>query len=266
MIQPITDETQAFLYPKKLSLGDGDTYQRMPTNAAETDSCTNVYEADVPLGGSAHSLRNQLMEQSPRRQHVSMKPRTDGRVVALTSPECAATPPPYDYLSSRSVRQVSPLIGSPPSMYHGQVLGASKGSGPTVLTNDEKYPLMPLSQSSYSHPSSQASAGGSPLPTRTKVGGLLRYGSPTFPPPTARDSDHSAPLSIASSGIQSVPGAVRRPVSFVRALEMSDQLSVTPSGRPPPRQLQQQPARGGGLQPTAEEDERAYGSGYEIAV
>jgi len=273
LIQPIADETEAFLHSKKLSLGDGDTYQRMPIKAAERDSYTNLYDADVPLGGSAHSLRNQLVEQvvpgSPRQQHISMKPvpytpRTDGHVMALTSPERAAAPPPYDYVSSRSVRQVSPLVGSPPSLYRGQVLGATKGSGPTVLANDEKYPLMPVSQSSYSQPSSQASAGGSPLPTRTKAGGLLRYGSPTFPPPTARDSDRSAPLSVATSGLQSMPGAVRRPVSFVRALEMSDQLAGAPTGRPRPPQ--QQPARGVGLQPTAEEDERAYGSSYEIAV
>jgi len=272
-IQPIADETQSFLHPKKLSHGDGDTYQQhMPTKTAETDSYTNLYEADVPLGGSAHSLRNQLVEQvvpgSPHQQHISMKPgpyvpRRDGHVMALTSPECTAAPPPYDYVSSHSIRLVSPLVGSP-SLYHGQVLGTTKGSGPTVLANEEKYPLMPLSQSSYSQLPSQASAGGSPLPTRTKAGGLLRYGSPTFPPPTARDSGHSSPLSAAASGIQSIPGAVRRPVSFVRALEMSDQLAGAPTGRL--QQPQQQLPHSSGLQPTAEEDERAYGSSYEIAV
>jgi len=271
-LQPIADETQAFLRQKKSSLGDGDDCQRVPTKVNETDSYTNLYEADVPLGGSAHSLRNQMVGQvrpgSPRQTQVSSKagshvPRTDGRSVGLTSPERSTAPPPYDYSSSRGVRQVSPLVGSPPSSYRGQVLGATKGGGTAVLASDEKYPLMLPSQSSYSQPFSQASGAGSPLPTRTKGGGLPRYGSPTFPPPTSRNAEQLAPLSVVASGVQNVPGAVRRPVSFVRALEMSDQLAGAPAGRPRP---QPQQSRVGVLQPPAEEDERAYGSSYEIAV
>ena len=246
----------------------------MPTKASEPNTYTNLYEADLPLGGSAHSLRNQLVGQarpgSPHQPPIASKsgshvPRTDGRSAGLSSPDRGAVPPPYDYSWSRGGRQVSPLVGSPPSSYRGQVLGATRGGGggPAVLASDEKYPLMLPSQSSYSQPSSQASAGGSPLPARTKAGGLPRYGSPTFPPPTSRDVDRSAALSVAAAGVQNVPGAVRRPVSFVRALEMSDQLAGTPAGRP----RTGQPQRAGVvLQPTTEEDERAYGSSYEIAV
>lgn len=193
----------------------------------EADSYQNVCEADVPLGGSAHSLRNQLVG-SPRQQHVLTKP---GLYVPWT--EHTTAPPPYDYSSSHGIYQASPL----PSPHRGM----TKGSGPTVLANDEKYPLM--------LPSSQTS----PLPARTKSSGLPRYGSPTFPPSATRDSDLQAPLSSATSG------AVRRPVSFVRALEASDQLVSTSSGR-------SRPPRAGGLQATAEDEERVYGSSYEIAV
>jgi len=234
----------------------------VPAKAAETDSYLNLYEADVPLGGSAHSLRNQMVGQPPMSKpgpHVYAS-RTDGRSVGLISPERSHA---CDHMSARSgVRQPAPLVGSPPSMYHGQGLGTAKGGGSaTALASDEKYPpMLPPSHSSYSQPPSQTSASGSPLPTRTKSGGLPRYGSPTFPPTTAREAGHLAPLSVAASGVQNVPGAVRRPVSFVRALEMSDQLAGSPAGRPHQR------PRAGGLQPTSEEDERAYGSSYEIAV
>lgn len=236
----------------------------------ETDSYMNLYEADLPLGGSAHSLRSQLVGQvrpgSPRQQQLSSKtglyvPRTDGRSAGLTSPERTTAPPPYDYSSSHGVRHVSPRVGSPPTSYRGQVLGATKGRGPAVLASDEKYPLMLPSQSSYSQPSSQASAGDSPLLTRTRAGGLPRYGSPTFPPTTSHGADRS--LAVVASGVQNVPGAVRRPVSYVRSLEMSDQLAGAAAGRPRPPQQQ---ARLGALQPTSEEEERAHGSSYEIAV
>jgi len=275
-LQPIAaDETRAFLHPTKPSLSDGDDSQHIPMKSAETDSYTNLYEVDVPLGGSAHSLRNQLVGPGSPHHHqqVSSKSRAygiraDGHGVVLTSPERSGAPSPYDYPSSRGIRQVSPHVSSPPASYRGQVLGATKG-GSAVLASDEKYPLMPAAAaSSYSQPSSQASTGGSPLLTRTKGPasvGLPRYGSPTFPPPTARDgSKSSAPLSVAASGVPSIPGAVRRPVSFVRALEMSDQLAgAVPAGRP---RQQQVPPRGGGLQTTVEEEERPFGSSYEIAV
>ena len=272
--QPIADETQAFLHQKKLSVDDVDDCKHTATKVAEKDSYTHVSEADLPLGGSAHSLRNQLVGPgSPRQPLMLSKPasyvaRTDGRAVGMTSPERSTPPPPYDYSSRAGGRHVSPFVGNPPSSYRGEVPpssyrgevpAATKGGAAAVLASDEKYPLMPVS---HSQPSSQASAGNSPLPTRTKVTGLPRYGSPTFPPPTARDANRPAPLSIAASGVQSVPGAVRRPVSFVRALEMSDQLAGSPAGRPRLQQL----ARGDVLQPTAEEDERTYESSYEIAV
>lgn len=269
-MQPVAEEKQSFLHQKKSSLSDGDGCQHVPTKVNESDLYTNLYEVDVPLGGSAHSLRNHLVGQvipvSAHQPQVSSKPgsyvpRSDGRSVSLTSAERSSSLPSYEY-SSGGVRQVTPLVGSPPSSYRGQVLGPTKGGGSAVLASDEKYPLMLPSQVSYNQPTPQVSAGGSPLPTRTKAGGLPRYGSPTFPPPTARDTGRPPALSVVASGVPNVPGAVRRPVSFVRALEMSDQLAGAPVGRPRP---QQQP-RVGVLQPTAEEDERTYGSSYEIAV
>jgi len=181
--------------------------------------------------------------------------------------------------------------------------------GAAVLASDEKYPPVPTTcHGPYTQPSSQGGSSSSP-PPRTKAGGLARYASPTFPPPTARGDagagvsvpsflppgaaphrDAAAGVSVPSflppgggapwdatplsaAGMSSVPGAVRRPASFVRALEISDELGASAAGvtassrQPSSRQPLQQPQqRAPALQPTAEDDERLYAPSYEIAV
>lgn len=202
-------------------------------------------------------MESPLEARMPKGPYV---PRGDGsRVVDHTSVvlDHTTVPLPHDYASSHGgVR----LISSPP---RGPIY---KGGGvAAVLASDEKYPLMPApapNKTSYSQPSSQASGGGSPLLSRTRAGvGLPRYGSPTFPPPTER----STVLAVATSGVSNVPGAVRRPVSFVRALEMADQLGGSAPGAVAGGRSRTQ-QRVGVLHTTAEEDDRTYGSSYEIAV
>lgn len=196
-------------------------------------------------------------------------------------------------------------VASPPSsVRHGPAMATARGAA--VLASDEKYPPVPTTcHGPYTQPSSQ---GGSPTP-RTNAGGLARYASPTFPPPTARGDagagvsvpsflppgaaphrDAAAGVSVPSllppgggaprdatplsaAGMSSVPGAVRRPASFVRALEISDELGASAAGvtassrQPSSRQPLQQPQqRAPALQPTAEDDERLYAPSYEIAV
>jgi len=85
---------------------------------------------------------------------------------------------------------------------------------------------------------------------------------------------------VDAPGITNVPGAVRRPMSFVKALEMSDRYAVGGSaGGAPPRGIggaqrgvgPRAGQRGGpvGLQADVsmvEEEGTMYGSSYEIAV
>ena len=79
--------------------------------------------------------------------------------------------------------------------------------------------------------------------------------------------------------LQNIPGAVRRPMSFVKALEMSDQLAVEEQQReqqrqqlqrhrmhPQPPQAQPQMQQLSPVDPVPEEDRQQYGSSYEISV
>jgi len=247
----------------------------------------SLYDSELPLGGSAHSLRNQLStaRQPPQPVHhlvmtSSGKPQPasymDPRGAAVSSPERSSILPAaaYEYASSRSGnRQMSP-----PTSY--------RGGGP-VLASDDRYPLMqsasvdnPLSRTRPptavdTRPPTASTAG--TRPSAVTAAGLPRYGSPTFPPPTSRDGagNRNVPLSVAASGVHNVAGAVRRPVSFVRAVEQSEQLAAGAVSQTR-AELARAPLGGARVavpQTTAELDERtantgssAYGSSYEIAV
>ena len=197
-------------------------------------------------------------------------------------------------------------VASPPSSV---LHGPAPARGAAVLASDEKYPLAPVPTTCHGPPYTQPSSQGGSPPPRTNAGGLVRHASPTFPPPTARGDagagvsvpnflppgaaphrDAAAGVSVPSflppgggaprdatplsaAGMSSVPGAVRRPASFVRALEISDELGASAAGvtassrQPSSRQPLQQPQqRAPALQPTAEDDERLYAPSYEIAV
>jgi hypothetical protein len=68
----------------------------------------------------------------------------------------------------------------------------------------------------------------------------------------------AAPMDI---DIDNVPGAVRRPMSFVRALEVSDQLAVQERQKQQTQQRQKQQTS-----PIEEDRQNLYGSSYEISV
>lgn len=270
------DEGQAFLNSsssnRQLDVDDSQSLSVAP----KCESYSNLYDQDLPLGGSAHSLRNQLvtgsgsLQQSPRpnRGGYSASPRAVRKAAGWQSggptakggmlPESNSPPPPYDYSSRVQDKPMTPRLGSPMGQSpHKQV--SSRG---LVLTNDEKYPV------SRGSPSLTKAADNVSPVARTIPMSMPRYGSPTFPPSTARDeTGHTVdvPLSVAAAGVQAVPGAVRRPMSFVRALEMSNQLTGAPSGRL--GGTRQNPlTRADGIQEAVEEDDRAFGSSYEIAV
>ena len=282
----------------------------------EQDAAMKPVTAGSAQPGSTGSPRP-THRKSTRSATAAQPYGTDGRTAAvMVSPERA-----YHHATSRggAVRQLTssppssvlhgpaPVTTRGPSGSHGPAMatatdqapsvhrvasppssvlhGPATARGAAVLASDEKYPPVPTTfHGPYTQPSSQ---GGSP-PPRTKAGGLVRYASPTFPPPTAR-GDAGAGVSVPSflppgggaprdatplsaAGMSSVPGAVRRPASFVRALEISDELGASAAGvtassrQPSSRQPLQQPQRAPALQPTAEDDERLYAPSYEIAV
>ena len=68
----------------------------------------------------------------------------------------------------------------------------------------------------------------------------------------------AAPMDI---DIDNVPGAVRRPMSFVRALEMSDQLAVQEHQKQQTHHRQKRQTS-----PIEEDRQNLYGSSYEISV
>lgn len=272
------DEGQSFLRPlqqPQLSATD----DLRTSMSAKSDSYSNLYEQDLPLGGSAHSLRNQLIGQgSPRPVHggrgipLSSKQGpysayAAGGNVPLNSPrDPCSPPPPYDCSPRGGPRPVPHhQVGSPLAASRGPLPQQLTSRGATVLASDEKYPMLSDRISRSPPPSLSANN-----PTRTAPMGMPRYGSPTFPPSSQQPHHDALPLSVAAAGVQNVPGAVRRPMSFVRALETSDQLAGSGGAANTRQQRPFQVTAGGGrsaLQVTVEEDERAqFGSNYEIAV
>lgn len=225
----------------------------------KSDSYTNLYDQDMPLGGSAHSLRNQLaaagaagiltsasllqQPQSPHQQTArgGLSPRfarhaAAGQTATTTGrlglPETSSPPPPpYKY------KPASPVIAS---LHHDP--GSSGQQIETVLASDERYPPPTTTTPGY--------AGGG-------RSGMPPYGSPTFPPST----NESIP------DVLNIPGAVRRPMSFVKALEMSDQLASAGAGLSSRQRTPQfSPSTRLQHETIDEDDPSAFGSSYEIAV
>lgn len=275
----------------------------------KSDSYTNLFDAgqDVPLGGSAHSLRNHLAAGQDTISSTSsgLKPLPakilyPGRSALptgfRTSPDGRPPPAPAE---GHGLRHLPPktTIGSPTSTMRS-----------TTLASDEKYPMThalirdPFLSSSHNKNNRHSPPGSisglsrivSLTGARTSpVGTHYQYGTssskPTAhgPAPNGADGTNYRPLlskepppytvtapsipdtrtallvssaPVDAPGIENVPGAVRRPMSFVKALEVSDQLAAHDQ----PSKLRQK----AGLQKEVmiEEDEQLYGSSYEIAV
>lgn len=298
---------------------DGSQSQECELTPPKSDSYTNLFDAgqDVPLGGSAHSLRNHMMasqdtvassSSGPGAKSIPpakmLYPRSGGGARSY-SPEGRPPVAPTDGHVPRHPTKSS--VGSPTSGTRGAV-------GTTTLASDEKYPtahalsrdaLLPTSSHHHHHnkdrwspappPASNINRFVSLTGARTSpVGTHYQYGSSnggghgpsanggaeanyrtvlmTSGTAAAAESRTALLMSAAAAappvevqGIENVPGAVRRPMSFVKALEVSDQLAAHDQRS----KLLRQPQLQTGLQKEVmkeEEEEQMYGSSYEIAV
>ena len=295
-----------------------------PTVASvKSDSYTNLYDSiqDLPLGGSAHSLRNHLT--------VAQDPLSVGTAAVL---KMKPTPPKMLYNNSHPLSQrgimprqpegrapvavmedytPSPVDRYTPVDRYGRpattaarntvdVSPPSRDGGIRTLASDERYPTIQSgtsgdgrswSESQRSPPQYGGSgrSGVVPMTKRTSPSSTpIRYGpvhSPTTSPPHAAalpGPTRSAaeryrttagavssvgatrsPLSSEVAGINNIPGSIRRPMSFVKALEMSDQLAVY---EPESQRGKRHTSVARQMDATTEEDELAFGSSYEIAV
>lgn len=249
----------------------------------KSDSYVNLYDdgQDVPLGGSAHSLRNLLSStsstggrESPKRLAPEQRPLAPD---ALYSPVGHAVTSGLAHHGPDTVRN-----NADDSRNCSRKVNPAAASGPSVLANDAKYPMVQaLAPVVNMPPSAIGRTGGRSSPTLLKSSAGVRAVSPT--------NDADCELTVAQAALStgdSALGPVRRPMSFVKALELSDKLAATDD------RLQHQRRRGGagsgggsaaGLlhqqtvpegneeecvrMPTSDEIERRqFGSSYEIAV
>ena len=247
----------------------------------KSDSYSNLFDAgqDVPLGGSAYSLRNHF---------------APGQSVDSPSSAIKTFPPKHLY-SNRP----SNAISNSPVSQHVQLKDQAGICSPTrygtSLASDEKYPLSHALGRDAAGRTVQRSpvTGGSLGSLNSRVDSLSRSGavhsagfvssSPrgTVSPANVSGGSDSVPLlrrdelPVSKKDLRTIPleldtsledsasnaALARRPMSFVRALEMSDQLA---SGAQRGAMRQQR-----GLQrevTNEEEEQKMHGSTYEIAV
>jgi len=245
----------------------------------KSDSYFNLYddEQEMPLGGSAHSLRNLLVSSGGR---DSPKSPAEQRL----APDAMYSP--IGHASTNAVIQrLSDAHGNKDDDVYFSQKTADKDamqthiSDATVLPSDAKYPISDATilPSDAKYPTAQALAPDNFGASMLHVGGR-RLGrlSPTkakdtAPTRTALPPDESDVLEI---GDVSISSNVRRPMSFVKALELSDRLAVG-------EEAQRKRYGAGPLHdaPVPEVDEeredsevaekdskRKFGSSYEISV
>lgn len=291
----------------------------------KSDSYTNLFDAgqDVPLGGSAHSLRNHLVagHDSSLPVSTSLKPLP---VKAL-----------YPSRNTPATSVSSVLHHGPPSSGHrldpysdgahhlptktmttGSPTVISRGS--IMLASDESYQaahslvkdhFTPAHKTSKQSPPSSISglsrivsltgartspvgthyqcttSGHKPLNERSTTNGSdlpnsrplllkdsLAHFSDTSPSLFAATNSSDSRTALLKSvapvdapGINNIPGAVRRPMSFVKALEVSDQLTVHDK-KTKLRQPQQLGLQKEVMAEEEESEKQAHSSSYEIAV
>ena len=287
-------------------------------------SYTNLFDAsqELPLGGSAHSLRQHGVPDSPH--HGRMPPRNLPVSRPQDSRAPVATPDQFSPISPNGVgttKHVLPPKGKtlPTATVHQMPPKHPDLNSPgpqRSLASDQMYPTTQALITDKVLAQGQAGGGtGMGAKRSTSAGSLSGVGvgkpgqtkgvrtSPTYPPttshgpsgypPTAPAAQHRPPhgartykesgYSSSSSGgrnqdqlgalperpppvgaYDNVPGAVRRPMSFVRALEMSDHIAAQERERELQRQRYQREQQ----RKRQEEEERkkAYGSTYEISV
>lgn len=253
---------------------------RLPPPAG---SYTNLFDTreDVPLGGSAHSLRTNVhgkpvtLSNRPSPLLAGKKRSADVRAPMAEMDECSPTSP-------------AAVAGTAAPIHY---INSPTGDRSMSLASDEKYPTTQALITDTLGPSPPPAAAAAPIagrrvqvPVRTAyapigsrptdaayVGGRGKYKesgySSSSTTATSRTSESLPAASAADNkqALSDIPGAIRRPMSFVKALEMSDALQMQERERTRHKQRQVSPA----LQPeiiTEEEQRAMYGSSYEISV
>lgn len=286
-------------------------------------SYVNLFDTvnDVPLGGSAHSLRdlpNNIMEPAVHSSKYPPSNRIDNRpsptqqrhirdakktVAPMATPDNfspTATPSPNDIIaiSKPSYSGVEPQLTSDQKYPTIQALITDKSGKHTIGTKRSASAgsLSRIDVVSSSIPSkgvhtSPTYPPGMPPPTQPKYTGNNLYPANLPPRPTGRiqrpkdtgytemyppsnpyhsepSSHHdfnNKPISAVPPGLDNIPGAVRRPMSFVRALEMSDAIQHQEREKEKLRQqLEKQQIEK--HKRKTEEEKKLYGSTYEISV
>jgi hypothetical protein len=228
-----------------------------------SDSYSNLFDdgQDVPLGGSAHSLRSLLAKnpgwESPNSACGDQS--TCGRPLA---PDALYSP--VGHVPSNAV--VMPRLSDVPSEYDDPryllrtvaVVGGGTGGGGTddpdgdvILRSDAKYPTVQALAPDATYGGDNAPRGGtfrsmggrsSPLSSSKPKENTLRAVSPINV--DCRTATMTGGLLVPPSGATVISHteamASRRPMSFVKALELSDKLAATDTNL-------QQWRRGGGV-------------------
>lgn len=314
-----------------------------PPPPPNNGSYTNLFDTsqDMPLGGSAHTMRGQIQQpalarESPKIQRPGAPPRNlysnrpspgRQRAAEIREPAPMATPDQFSPVTTPSPTTAAQQQAAK----HHVVTSRGAINSPSMersLAADEKYPTtQALITDKFS---GLAGVGGGVGAKRSASAGSLStvkpsYSrgvrtSPTYPPSshhtysnnqvpntvavldtkaavhhqlrkphkykesgyssssstTASSNKHSELAAIAehrvtnsqpqpqAQDLDNVPGAIRRPMSFVRALEMSDTIALQERERERERERTRQKER----QKQRHDDERknAYGSTYEISV
>lgn len=298
-----------------------------PPAGPKTASYNNLFDTsqDVPLGGSAHSLRNHLTSDPRMVQRNGAQPP---RTLYTQSPQAARYRPPY-------------IISQQAPMASGEELSPASPSkgGEVGLASDQMYPTtQALITDTVTHPTPIKDAAPPPKPKTLRSQGVRANVAPPQPkvpttnyynqtggPPQPtvhhyvthpakkdmgklpsgryRESGYSSnpsrpmymtdqpPAAVSSisrgapsyplpqATLQTVPGAVRRPMSFVKALEMTDQLAMEEQRREQRHQQQRLRTPGDPVpeesapsehrhpqQQQQQQQRQLYGSSYEISV
>ena len=263
---------------------------------SDAGSYSNLFDMgqDMSLGDSAHSLRNHAVMHDSSQPYVHRTrnvapPSTlhvPGRGVAapMATPDSfsPSSPPGNNHLKARSQPAHGlPLandakypttqaliadseghipVGYPPRSQHSSMDNINKGDSSYISGQ-------PLSAAYALHPAADV---GNSNNGRDVVG--LRHVMPRH-----KESGYSSATTVSAGGVRSqappqdshlgirnVPGAIMRPMSFVRAMEMSDSLAQ--QERMQQTRHVQRGMREDALQEETDTSQVIYGSNYEISV
>jgi len=228
----------------------------------KSDSYFNLYdeERDMPLGGSAHSLRNLLASSSSTGGGFESPKSSAERRLA---PDAMYSPVGHVSANPAIQRLSDANANNNDGTYFSQKPTADEGQTDTaILPSDAKYPTAQALApddfgAGFLHVSGRRP--GRISPTKTKELAPVRT--------AANESD------VLAVSDTNVGGTVRRPMSFVKALELSDRLAANEEAqrkRFGAVQLHDVPVpevdEEGDYDVVEQSEKQKFGSSYEIAV